>query len=307
MDTSARTRNALLTAAGVLGAVVVVALASRGSTPAGDNRTRRPSDALVDVLFSLYIVGLIGGACLLLYMLVLQRHLRAVKGDGRRHGVLEMTLVSLGLLVLGLIGARRLAEWDGPLRTPRPDLFRNATQPLPQPGTPEGRTPEFAWGPVLITVGLILLAVGGWWFAGRARRRARGEFRLGLALAVAEAVDLSLDDLRAEADARRAVIAAYARLERVLAEHGVARRPSEAPFEYLARVLASLEVGDEAAATLTGLFERAKFSHHAVGHEMKEQAIAALETVRDELLAARALAQQAQVEAMRSRRAGTAP
>ena len=83
------------------------------------------------------------------------------------------------------------------------------------------------------------------------------------------------------------MIAAYARLERVLADHGVAAAPTEAPLEYLARVLASLQVGDEAVATLTHLFERAKFSQHAVGPEMKEQAIAALETVRDELLVAR--------------------
>jgi hypothetical protein len=92
------------------------------------------------------------------------------------------------------------------------------------------------------------------------------------------------------------VIAAYARLERVLASNGVARRPSEAPFEYLARVLASLQVGDEAIATLTHLFERAKFSHHAVGPEMKDDAIAALETVRDELLVARAQAERARAQ-----------
>ena len=40
---------------------------------------------------------------------------------------------------------------------------------------------------------------------------------------------------------------------------------------------------------------------------MKEQAIAALETVRDELLAARALAEQAQAEGLRARRAGASP
>ena len=308
METSSRLRNALLTTLGVLTAVVVVALAARGSTPSGDNRTRRPSDTLIDVLFSLYVVALVAGGLLFLYMLALHRHARVTKKGGRRHSLLETGVIWITLLVLGLIAARRLAGYEGPLRNPQTDLFRNATQNPPQQPTSAGRTAEFSWLPVLVTIGLVLLAVGAWWLAGRARLRARGEFQLGLADAVAQAVDESLDDLRAEADPRRAVIAAYAKLERVLAGYGVARRPSEAPLEYLSRVLASLQVGDEAVATLTHLFERAKFSHHAVGPEMKEEAIAALVTVRDELRVARALAERERARALEARdRAATAP
>jgi hypothetical protein len=88
------------------------------------------------------------------------------------------------------------------------------------------------------------------------------------------------------------VIAAYARLERVLASHKLPRRPAEAPLEYLERMLAEVSVSAPAARALTQLFERAKFSQHAVGPEMKEQAITALERVRDDLLAARALAER---------------
>ena len=115
-------------------------------------------------------------------------------------------------------------------------------------------------------------------------------------------MDESLDDLRAEPDPRRAVIAAYARLERVLAAHRLPRRPAEAPLEYLGRMLAELSVSPEAARRLTDLFERAKFSQHAVGTEMKEEAIAALETVRDDLLAARALAEQERQAALEAQR-----
>jgi hypothetical protein len=296
VEVTPRVRNALLTTVGVLGAIVVVALAARGSTPSGDNTTRKPSDALIDVLYSLYVVGLILGVCLIVYMLVLQRHARAMKGDGRRQSWLEYLLVASVLLGVGLFAARRLADYDGPVVPPRTDLFRNATQPAPPPVTSPGRENEFSWPAVTITVALILLALGAWWYAGRSRRIARGEPRFGLALAVAQEIDLALDELRAEADPRKAVIAAYARLERVLASHGVARRASEAPFEYLARVLVSLQVRDEAVRTLTDLFERAKFSHHDVGPEMKEEAIDALVTVRDELLVARALAEQAKAK-----------
>ena len=77
-------------------------------------------------------------------------------------------------------------------------------------------------------------------------------------------LDDTLDDLRAEADPRRAVIAAYARLERVLAANGVARRTSETPDEYLVRVLGDLELRAGCDRTPDELFEQAKFSHHEV-------------------------------------------
>ena len=170
---------------------------------------------------------------------------------------------------------------------------------LPQPTTSSDSViykPEFAWAPVVVTVALIVLALVAWWYAGRSRKRARGElFREDrLATELVAAMDESLDDLRAEPDPRRAVIAAYARLERVLAGHRLPRRAAEAPLEYLARMLNDLSVRPEAARRLTNLFERAKFSQHAVGPEMKEEAISALETVRDDLLVA-----------ARARRAGT--
>jgi hypothetical protein len=243
----------------------------------------------------------VAGACLFLYMLVLNRHARVQSGKMKGRSFAETFLVGILLMTLGLIGAREIAGWDGPLRNPQEDLFRNQTGELPTPPTAVGRENEFAWLPVLLTVGLVLLAVGGWWYADRARRKSRGELRWGFADAVVEAVDDSIDDLRAEPDPRRAVIAAYARLERVFAANGVSRKPSEAPLEYLARVLASLQVGDRAAARLTDLFERAKFSQHAVGPEMKEEAIEAFVSVRDELLVARALAEQARREAHEAR------
>ena len=145
-----------------------------------------------------------------------------------------------------------------------------------------------------------------YWYAGRARKRARGELHTGLAAAVAQAVDESLDDLRAEPDPRRAVIAAYARLEGVLAAHGLPRKPAEAPLEYLGRMLAELSVSDRAARGLTDLFERAKFSQHVVGADMKDEAIDALETVRDDLAAAKALAEKERAAAIAAQREQTA-
>jgi flagellar basal body-associated protein FliL len=101
-------------------------------------------------------------------------------------------------------------------------------------------------------------------------------------------IDDTLDDLRAEPDPRTAVIAAYARMEGGLGALGVERMLSETPFEYLARVLEKLSVSDAAARQLTELFERAKFGAGPVDETMKEQAVSALETIREEARAWRA-------------------
>jgi uncharacterized membrane protein YhaH (DUF805 family) len=309
VETSARTRTAFLTALGVLGAVVLVAIAARGSTSTGDSSTRKPSDALTDIFFGLYIVAILGGVAFFVYALLLRRQMKVQTGQAPRKTLLEMLASMFVLAIAAALLARRLADWQRPAPVePEEAVGQAHTIPVdtsiqPLPASSESHV---AWLPVIVTVALIVIAVAAWWYAGRARRKARGELRPRLAAAVAQAVDESLDDLRAEPDPRRAVIAAYARLERVLAAHGFPRKPSEAPLEYLARMLTDLSVSHRAARALTELFERAKFSQHAVGPEMKEQAIEALETVRDDLLAAEALAEQEQSAAIaaRSGRAG---
>ena len=301
MESNARVRNALLTTFGVLAALVLVAVAARGSTPVGDGATRRPSDALLDVLFSFYLAAIVAGALLFLYLLLIQRRVRTGDAPPRRSMIASL----LGLFAIALLLSRIVAGRE-PAAPPEPEVVvigaGDTTLPVTTSITQTTYEAEIAWIPVLVTVALIVVAAGAWWLSSRARRRARGETGLELAAAVAQAVDDSLDDLRAEPDPRRAVIAAYARLERVLAAHGLPRKPAEAPLEYLGRMLAELSVTDKAARALTDLFERAKFSQHAVGVEMKAEAIAALETVRDDLLAARELAERARIAALEAYR-----
>jgi hypothetical protein len=297
MDSTHRGRTALLTVLGVLVSLAVVAIASRGSTSTGGGPARRASDTLLDVFLSLYVVALIAGAIFFIYLLALQRKTLAARGEAaRRHRrdiAALIVLVLASMLIARNLAGRQVGETVTLPEAPIADA---------QPGDAAGKStyePEFAWIPVVVTVGLIGLAVFGVWWSERSRRRARGGAREELlAEALEAAVDESLDDLRAEADPRLAVIKAYARLESVLAAHGLPRRPAEAPLEYLRRMLESLSVSPHAARDLTGLFERAKFSQHAVGPEMKEQAIRALETVRDDLRAARARAEEERAAAL---------
>jgi hypothetical protein len=106
---------------------------------------------------------------------------------------------------------------------------------------------------------------------------------------VTVALDQSIDDLRSDPDVRRAVIAAYARMERALGAAGIPRSPAETPAEYLQRSLAALDASAGAAARLTDLFEHAKFSHHQPTPDMREHAIWALLAIRDELTDAQPL------------------
>ena len=298
-------RNAFLTTVGVLGALALVAVAARGSTELGGGATRRPTDALIDILFTLYLLVMLAGAALFFYLLVLQRRAAVQKGKAPKRSEIRALAILLLFGALAAVAARTFEGWD---RSGRPGA---EGQPVPtvstssattQPLGAEPAEPAFAWLPALVTLALILFAVGAWAFGARARSRARGELGPALAQAVADALEESLDDLRAEPDPRRAVIAAYARLERVLAAHGVPRGTAEAPLEYLGRVLAELDVRELPARELTRLFERAKFSQHAVGPEMKERAIDALETVRDDLLAARVVEEQKRLAALEERR-----
>jgi hypothetical protein len=134
---------------------------------------------------------------------------------------------------------------------------------------------------VLVTGFSVAIALLGAY--NSARRRVVVEERRRAAEEVAAALDDSVHDLRAEPDARRAVIAAYARMERALGAVGVTRRPAEATLEYLARALEDLRASGASVRRLTELFRVAKFSIHPLGLADKEHAIDALVTVRDEL------------------------
>jgi hypothetical protein len=302
-----RPLRTVLTVLGVLVSVAVVAIAARGEMPVGEAGGRRPSDTLIDVVFTLYLVLLAVGVVFFVYLLALQKRMKRQAGISATSPL--SWLVFLVIVLVGLLFARRL---QGLQRGQPPDetlVPPTAPPPLTTPGQETAaHDPGFSWITVVVLVALLAVTAAGILWASARRRRAyalHDETALGEALA--DVLEESLDDLRAEREPRRAVIRAYARLERVLAAHGIPRRPSDAPLEYLQRVLVGLSASPESARRLTLLFERAKFSQHEVDPEMKDEAIAALQTLQDELRAAEALAQQERERAARLalERAGT--
>jgi len=142
---------------------------------------------------------------------------------------------------------------------------------------------RFRWDELAILLGLLLVA-GAIIFARLTRRDPPKASEVAPEV-LAAALDESIDDLRADPDLRRAIVAAYARMETALAAAGVPRHAAEAPLEYLARVLLSLDTSADAVRRLTDLFEWARFSHHEPEPSMRDDAVDALIAVRDELRA----------------------
>jgi Domain of unknown function (DUF4129) len=279
-------RPALLAAA-LLGLLTIVALASRSDRPARPSAAEDRSLPLEfwDYLLTfglLLIVGLLAASIFLKVPVV-----------GRRGGGFGFTQL-FGIMLICALVAYGGTRYEWPTVTEdegiEEQVVGEGTETTPQPqaeqAQPESsRALRFRWEVFVAAGGLVALGLGAYLARRRFGPMKELAGRVDAADALSAALDESVDDLRAERDSRRAVIAAYARMERVLGRHGFPRFRSEAPLEYLARVLRELRVRSGAVLALTELFERAKFSPHTIDPEMKEEAIGALVAVRDDLKA----------------------
>jgi len=289
MDANARRRGGsagrtLAVAAAVVVLVAVVAVASGGSTPSGAVGAHRPSEGFLDAVVSLFVVGMALATVVVAVMVSFFGRYQPDGSPRKRKSTVQSLVTFLVAMALLTIVVRSLAGSVGPrLRPPAP---QGAAGRGDSSAAPARYEPEFTVWPVLAVAALAGIAVVAWWLAARGRRQAREPHGTTPAEALADVLAETLDDLRAERDPRRAVIAAYARMERALAASGLPRDPSEAPEEYLRRILSDLAVTGRAAARLTSLFAWARFSGHDVRPEMKEEAIETLEQVQHELAAA---------------------
>ena len=282
---ASRSRRAAL-AALVLPALVLAAIAARSHRPfTGESGGDRDASSLfVDSVFTVAAVLLVALVGVLVWT-------RLTVGKRAKPG--EPPRFSLGafLLYLVVITVAFFVLRHG-LEKPRPvpEGEENADPAFPQlpvpntptrPGEPT-RGPQFMWPLAGGVAALIAAAVVTAVLVAR-RRREDGEGPSTEEIeALGAALDEALEDLRTEPDPRRAVVAAYARMERALTVFGLPRHPSEAPYEYLRRIGRELEA-ERAVSSLTELFELAKFSSHPVDEPMRGRAVDALSAVRDEV------------------------
>jgi Domain of unknown function (DUF4129) len=274
-------RGAIVTL-GLLALLGLAAVGSRSEGWRGGDR-REISPFAVDLAFTLAI--LLGIALLAIIVLTI----RGAKGQMKLEKPSGLRAVVFFMALLTFVGAYGIARYEfGPRQDEENDAVlgppptETQTDDARTPRRP--RSPEFQWWLAVLAAGGVTAAVIVW---RRGRRVQPAVADTGeVAEQLSEVLSDTLDDLALERDPRRAVIRAYARMEQVLASHGLPRAPHEAPLEYLARVLRDLNVRAEAAHALTELFERAKFSQHEIDLAMKEEAISALVRVRDDLEAA---------------------
>ena len=275
--------------------LAVVAVASRAHRPGGSTGAGTPHAPTLffDYVGSAVLVVLPLGVIIVIWALAQRRHERLLAGDTNWRRTL-VSLVIMGSLLGAAVYVDRQRLGHG-LGNPTRNQSGSGRAAKPLQGSQKPRLvyhTQFEWLPAVIVASMLLgLAIAAG--ATYVRKRRGGDSwdrEAALAAALDKVLADTLEDLRAERDPRRAVIRTYARMEETFAAYGVAREKSEAPLEYLERVLDLLSVSSFSVRRLTQLFSRAKFSPHDVDAGMKEEAIEALVGLRAELEHGRAAA-----------------
>ena len=286
-------RKLLLSGAALTALLAFVAIASRAHRPGGGTGggDAHAPTLIGDYLATIALIIMPVGAVIVVWGLANRRRQQRLSGktDWRR------TLIAVAFISALLSVAVFTAEKRQERRQERGNAGAIALAgPLGPTGLsqrlkPRAETPphraQWSWLPVLVLGSLLLGIVVTTGIAvahGRRNREALDE-EAQLARALDDVLSDSLDDPRAERDPRKAVIRAYARMEKTFGAYGVPRERHETPLEYVARVLDSLRVSSFAVRRLVQLFERAKFSPHTIEASMKDDAIEALAGLRAEL------------------------
>jgi hypothetical protein len=269
-----------------LGAAVVVLLAlagiaSHGRPLAGGHRGSGPTATFFDYVATTLVLFAIVMLAIVVYSLLGRRIASGPPPRGRWH--LISTILSLAgalLIAYVLLHSSFLKRLQAAAQ--QPPLKQPSAQAATTKTVRNVRNPRLRWDEIGLFV--VLIAGTAVLLVARGRtKRMPSPWWIGRNQEVSLAIDESIDDLRNDPNLRRAIVAAYARMELALGRAGLPRHPAEAPFEYVERALSSLDTSFASVRRLTALFESAKFSQHEPEPEMRDEAIDALMAVRDEL------------------------
>ncbi len=279
------TRRRLVPLALVVTALLaVVAIAARGR-PLGSGGGTGGGLPLTfwDYIFTTFLILVVLLMISGMVALVLFRRERAELASYHRRTIRSLAIllgVSLAVVLIGRhVNLQHLLHPNSPTTTTTAPASTGQGKNAKHHAATPSRHVQFRWEELVIVLALLgVLAVA------TRKRLAPGPQRTAPEV-LAAALDESLDDLRADPDLRRAIVAAYARMETALAAAGLPRHHAEAPLEYVERALLTLDTSAPAVRRLTDLFEWARFSHHEPEPSMRDEAIDALVAVRDELRA----------------------
>lgn len=203
--------------------------------------------------------------------------------------------VGAGALIAGLLPAPvspDTAESAEPEAT-RPEATAPADRSTPPGPTPLGMDEADLRAAATAAVALVLVA-GGAVLAGKAKTwrgtprdpepagsTAPAAIRAALTHATARA---AIEVADPDAEPREGIMACYRAIERQFARTPrIAPTAADTPSEVLGRAVGLGIVGASTAATLVSLFAEARFSTHPMSERDRARAVAALDSIRDEL------------------------
>jgi len=236
------------------------------------------------------VLGLSGLSLLLL--LSLQRPRRPTEDEAepektrqRPHPLALLASLALMLLLVYLAWRHWVPGAGHPLDAPLAALA-GLLDLLAQARKPPTSVPAFDYGVAglalllaFATFVLMILLV----FAERIMQWWAAPARRGAGARLEDAAVESLDDLRAEPDARAAIIRTYRRFELALSAARVPRAAWQTPAEFMRTVLGRALIPATPVERLTALFELARFSDRPLGADARTAACDCLDEVKTAL------------------------
>jgi hypothetical protein len=269
----------------VLGLIALAALASRAHI-LGDSAPPLPISAsrvIVDSLFYLTLVLELAVLVLVVWAIWPDDSSRTTVTRRSLWQTLVTPLAGLALVGLVLLYRDRIQQALHGLQAPGGSGRASAANLSNPASTGINSHSGFDWVAFGLVALLVTVALAYLFYLRRRARLRENRRRRRLAAELEQVMAEGLEDLAVDSDPRRAVIAAYARMERVLAAHGSPRDPAEAPIEYVRRLLGEVELRPAPLHGLTDLYEQARFSTHDIDLGMRAEAVDLLERIRADL------------------------
>ena len=300
----------LATAALLVCAAVVIAVAVLPRVDPLDPGTAdiplvpRLGPAATDLLLALVVLGTLGlGAVAMAYLIVALRNsrIRYLAGNAPPWRIILILVVGMLLfyLAVALVLSLLVLPDEEMQRLPVPEGEGEAeeeeAEEVPEPEPLDDALTAATRARRSRIILITLLAVGFAAVAYFAVRLMRAtpesdpeEERLSEELRrdLAEATELAIAELEADSDFRRAVIGCWAYLEVVLTRHEHPRPRHHTPLEYVRALVVELPALPARALLeleLSGRYEVARFSEHAVTRDDRDTALRCLHDIRHRL------------------------